>query len=138
MDFRVLYVLITALVLVSAIGYLGISYAQEEEVVVTEPDIAITGNEIVIVIVGALGGLTSAYLGYRKNHTDTKAIFDFTKFFDRVILAIITSVGLAIGSATGLVELNLFTLYMVFVASLGTSELIMEMRNRNGSKKVPA
>lgn len=138
MNFRVLYGIVIALVIVSAIGYYGIAYAQNEtQVVVTDPDIAISGNEVVIVLVGALGGLTSAYLGYRKKHSETKAPFEFTKFFDRVIMAVITSVGLAIGSAVGLVELNLFTLFMIFVASLGTSELIMEIRNRNASKPAP-
>jgi len=137
MNFRVLYAIVIALTIVSAIGYFGFAYAQEEEVVITEPDIEIGTNEIVIVLIGALGGLTSAYLGYRKNHSETKAPFEFTKFFDRVIMAVIVSVGLAIGSATDLVQLNLFTMFMIFVAALGTSELIMEIRNRNGSKKVP-
>jgi len=138
MNFRVLYVMIIALVLTATIGYLGIAYAQNEtQVVITETDIAIGGNEIVIVLVGAFGGLTSAYLGYRKNHSATKEPFEFTKFFDRVIMAVIASVGLAIGSATGFVELNLFTLFMIFVASLGTSELVMQIRNRNASKPTP-
>jgi len=134
MDFRVLYALITALVLVSAVGYLGIAYAQNEtEVVVTEPDIEIGGNEIAIVIIGALGGLTSAYLGFRKNHTKGET-FDVTKFFDRVIMAVITSIGLAVASAANILVLDLFTMYLIFVASLGTSELVMEIRHRNASK----
>lgn len=134
MDFRVLYAIITALVLVSAIGYLGIAYAQNEtEVVVTEPNIEIGGNEIAIVIIGALGGLTSAYLGYRKNHTKGDT-FDVTKFFDRVIMAVITSIGLAIASAANLLVLDLFTMYLIFVSALGTSELVMELRHRNASK----
>jgi len=130
MNFRVLYALITALILVSAIGYLGIAYAQEEEVVVTVPDIEIGGNEIAIVIIGALGGLTSAYLGFRKNHTKGDT-FDVTKFLDRVLMAVITSIGLAIASAANILTLDLFTMYLVFVASLGTSELVMEIRHRN-------
>lgn len=133
MNYRVLYATVTMLALVSAISYLGFAYAQEEEVVVTAPDIEITGNEIAIVIVGALGGLTSSYLGYRKNHSKGQA-FEVTKFLDRVIISVIASVGLAIGSATGLVELNLFTLYMVFVASLGTAELVTELRAKNTKK----
>ncbi len=133
MNYRVLYATITMLTLVSALGYLGFAYAQEEEVVVTAPDIEISVNELVIVIVGALGGLTSAYLGYRKNHSKGQA-FEPTKFLDRVIISVIASVGLAIGSATGLVELNLFTLYMVFVASLGTAELVTELRAKNTKK----
>ena len=134
MNFRVLYALIISLILVSAIGYLGIAYAQEEEVVVTEPDIEIGGNEIAVVIIGAMGGLTSAYLGYRKNHTKGDT-FDVTKFFDRIIMAVITSVGLAIGVASDLIVLNLFTMYMIFVASLGTSELVMQIRHRNSKPK---
>ena len=130
MNFRVLYALITALILVSAIGYLGIAYAQEEEVVVTVPDIEIGGNAIAIVIIGALGGLTSAYLGFRKNHTKGDT-FDVTKFLDRVLMAVITSIGLAIASAANILTLDLFTMYLVFVASLGTSELVMEIRHRN-------
>ncbi len=133
MNYRVLYATVTMLALVSAISYLGFAYAQEEEVVVTGPDIEISVNELVIVVVGALGGLTSAYLGYRKNHSKGQA-FEVTKFLDRVIISVIASVGLAIGSATGLVELNLFTLYMVFVASLGTAELVTELRAKNTKK----
>jgi len=134
MNFRVLYALVIALVLVSAVGYLGIAYAQNETaVVVTEPNIEIGGNEIAIVIIGALGGLTSAYLGFRKNHTKGDT-FDVTKFFDRVIMAVITSIGLAIASAANLLVLDLFTMYLIFVASLGTSELVMELRHRNASK----
>lgn len=134
MDFRVLYALVVALVLVSAIGYLGIAYAQNEtEVVVTEPNIEVGGNEIAIVFIGALGGLTSAYLGFRKNHTKGDT-FDVTKFFDRVIMAVITSIGLAIASAANILVLDLFTMYLIFVSALGTSELVMELRHRNAPK----
>jgi len=134
MDFRVLYVMVIMLTLVSAVGYLGIAYAQNEtEVVVSEPNIDIGGNEVAIVFIGALGGLTSAYLGYRKNHTKGDT-FDVTKFFDRVIMAVITSIGLAIASAANMLVLDLFTMYLIFVASLGTSELVMELRHRNASK----
>ena len=96
--------------------------------------IELSESEVIVLIVGALGGLTSAYLGYRKNRsTDPNTKFDITKFLDRVLVAVITSVGLAIGVAADVLVLNFFTLYMIFVSSLGTAEFVMELRHRNGS-----
>ena len=94
--------------------------------------ITIGTSEALILLVGALGGLTTAYLGYRKAHSQTPDVkFSVTKFLDRVIVAVIVSIGLAIAAATNLLELNLFSLFLVFTSSLGTSELVMQIRNRN-------
>lgn len=96
--------------------------------------IEFSSAEGVIVLVGGLAGLTTAYLGYRKvKSSEPNAKFNITRFLDRVIVAVITSIGLAIASSTGLLELNLFTLYLIFVSALGTAELVMEIRNRNGN-----
>ena len=97
--------------------------------------VEISQAEVIVLIVGGLAGLTTAYLGYRKNKSeDPNLKFDITKFMDRVLVAVITSVGLAIGVAADILVLNFFTLYMIFVSAIGTSELVMELRHRNGSK----
>jgi len=120
----------------SIVPLMGLAFAQEETPIPAPGmDIAFDAGQIVIVIVGALGGLTSAYLGSRKAAAaDPNYKFKIHKFMDRVIMAVITSIGLAVAAAVGLVELNIVTLYMVFVASLGTAELTMEVRNRNAPK----
>jgi len=94
--------------------------------------ITIGTSEALILVVGALGGLTTAYLGYRKAHSQSPDVkFSTTKFLDRVIVAVIVSIGLAIAAASNLLELSLFSLFLVFTSSLGTSELVMQIRNRN-------
>jgi len=109
----------------------GSAFAQES----IDVPIEISESELIVVIIGALGGLTTAYLGYRKARSNDPATkFDITVFADRVIIAVITSVGLAIGVATEVLVLNFFTMYLIFVSSIGTSELVMELRNRNGSR----
>jgi len=110
-----------------------LAFAQNDtEAQLDEIPIEFTTQEAIIVVVGALGGLTTAYLGYRKAKTekpDTK--FSTTKFFDRIIMAVIPAIGFAIAASANILEINAFSLFMVFTASLGTSELIMQIRNRN-------
>ena len=111
-----------------------LAFAQNDTETQAMEDVPITigSSEALILLVGALGGLTTAYLGYRKAHSQTPDVkFSVTKFLDRVIVAVIVSIGLAIAAATNLLELNLFSLFLVFTSSLGTSELVMQIRNRN-------
>ena len=122
-------------IVVAGISITGVFAQGDTETQLDEIPIEFTAQEAIIVIVGALGGLTTAYLGYRKAHTKAPDMkFDVTKFFDRVIMAIIPAIGFAIAASANVLEINAFSLFMVFTASLGTSELIMEIRNRNGHK----
>lgn len=126
--------LLVVLIVGIAIGLtsFGGVFGQEEA---SDIPIAFTAQEVIIVAVGALGGLTTAYLGYRKaKNDDPKIVFDTTRFLDRIIMAVIPAVGFAIASSANLLEISAFSLYMVFTASLGTSELIMELRHRNTLK----
>lgn len=110
-------------------GLTSTVFAQEA---VADIPIEISGSELLIVVVGALGGLTVAYLGYREARSkDPKITFSGTRFADRVILATLVSIPLAIGAASDLVAINLFTLWMVYGTSLGTAEVIMRLRNKN-------
>jgi hypothetical protein len=137
MNSRFYLVLLIVGIVVAGITTSGV-FAQEEIPTNTQLDeipIEFTAQEAIIAIVGTLGGLTTAYLGYRKAKTEKPDLkFDVTKFFDRIIMAVIPAIGFAIAASAHILELNIFTLFMVFTASLGTSELIMEIRNRNGHK----
>jgi len=94
-----------------------------------------TASEAVILVIGIIGGLTTAYLGYRKASRNDPALkFNITRFLDRVIIAIITSVGLAIVSATNIVELNLVTMFLIFTSTIGTSELALQANALRGAK----
>jgi len=113
---------------------ISLAFAQNDtiEVQLDEVPIEFTTQEAIIVVVGALGGLTTAYLGYRKAKTEKPDMkFSVTKFFDRIIMAVIPAIGFAIAASANVLEINAFSLFMVFTASLGTSELILQIRNRN-------
>lgn len=111
------------------------AYAQNASLQAETVDVPveITNAEILIVLLGVFGGLTTAYNGYRKNKVEQGDQFkwDSGKFFDRVIMGVLTSVPLAIGAAADVITLNIFTIVLIYLASLGGSELIMEIRARN-------
>jgi len=141
MNTRAIYVLATILVVMAGISYAGLE-AYGQEVVPTLPTnnideipIEFSAQEAIIIGTGFLGGLTIAYLGYREaKEKNPKLTFENTRFFDRVLLAVLVSVPLAIGSAQDLIAINFFTLWMVYGTSLGTAEVIMRLRK----KHVPA
>jgi len=118
------------------------AFAQDNE---TEPALAdvpieFSTGEILIIVVGAFAGLTTAYLRMRKSRSDAIAKgeewkFDATRFIDRIVMAVIASVPLAIGAAANVIVLNPFTIIMIYLAALGSSELILELREKNSSKK---
>lgn len=113
-------------VVIAAIPIIAI--AQEE---IPSGDIPINFSPAhgLIILVGALGGVTSAYLGSRKAKKEDKDYkFDIHNFLNRVILACITSIGLAITAAAGLLELNAVTLFLIFAASIGTAHLVKAAR----------
>ncbi len=139
MNYRAIYVLATVLVVMAGISYAGIEAYGQEEATEMEENIPIEFSEAqaLIILVGVLGGLTIAYLGYREARAkDPKITFSGTRFADRIILATLVSIPLAIGAAADLVVLNLFTLWMVYGTSLGTAEVIMRLREKH--KVVPA
>ena len=50
-------------------------------------------------------------------------------------MAVLASIPLALGAATDVLTLNAFTMIMIYLASLGSSELILELREKNAIKK---
>lgn len=111
---------VIGIILIAVSLSLGINsaYAQEPR---TLEDISFEGEGI-IVIIGVLGGLVTAYQGFSK----TNSPFNVRKFFDRVIISIIASVGIAIGAFASTTETGLFMYVMVFFASIGASQLTLK------------
>lgn len=125
------------LLVILAIG-VPLAIAQENATDGAE-EIAIefSASQVVVIAVGALGGLTTAYLGSRKRKSaDPKYVFDIHKFMDRVIIAVIVSVGLAIAAMVDIVVLNPVTIFMIFTSSIGTAELGLQVWQRNKGKPV--
>lgn len=113
---------------ITALTSAGTAYAQETP----EIEIEFSPTQLLIVVIGVFAGLVTAYNGYRKAKIDKPdEKFDIGKFLDRVIIAIIASVPIAIGEAAGLVTLDLFGAILIFLAALGSAELVMEIRTRN-------
>ena len=113
---------------VAATSVIGMANAQEEE-----PEIAFSEFQFVIFGIGALAGLVTAYNGYAKNKREQgkEFIFDRQKFLDRVFMAILSSIPLAIAESANIVKLDLFGAWIIFASALGTTQLIMELRARN-------
>jgi len=131
MNTRAVYTLSIVLLVCAGIMWSGLEAYGQEDTPIEEIPLEISTSEVLIVGVGALGGLTIAYLGYREARAkDPKITFQGTRFIDRVILATLVSVPLAIGAASDLVVINLFTLWMVYGTSLGTAEVIMRLRQK--------
>jgi len=117
---------ILAIVAVSVSG-IGLAHAQTEE-----PEIAFSEFQLVIIGIGVLAGLVTAYNGYRKSQNgDNPEPFNITKFLDRVFMAVLGSIPLAIAESANIIKLDLFGAWIVFAAALGTAQLIMEIRTRN-------
>jgi len=116
---------------------MGVTQAfAQEEAETEEIPIQIGTDQVVIVVVGIFGGLTTAYLGSRKAKSqDPNYQFDIHKFLDRVLMALISSVPLAFAAATDIIVLDIPTMFMVYLAAIGTAELTMELRNRNSGRK---
>ncbi len=105
----------------------GLASAQTEE-----PEIAFSEFQLAIIGIGVLAGFVTAYNGYRRSQNgESPEPFNITKFLDRVFMAVIGSIPLAIAESANIIRLDLFGAWIVFAAALGTSELIMEIRTRN-------
>jgi len=125
------------LIVLISISFTTVAFAQDNSTDTTvDIPFEFTAAEAGIVLLGVLGGLTTAYNGYRRNKIKLADSFkwDTGKFLDRVIMGVLVSVPLAIGAAADIVVLNIFTIVMIYLASLGGSQLIMELRARNATK----
>ncbi len=111
---------VIGIILIAVSISLGINsaYAQEPK---TLEDISFE-SEGVIIIIGVVGGLVSAWQGFSK----TNSAFNVRKFIDRVIVSIIASVGIAIGAFVATEETGIFMYVMVFFASIGASQLTLK------------
>jgi len=111
----------------------GLTHAFAEE---HEPEIVFSEFQLVVIGIGALAGFVTAYNGYVKNKRAKGADFKFdrTAFLDRVFMAVLASIPLAVAESANVVKLDLFGAWIIFAAALGTAELIMEVRGRNKNK----
>jgi len=127
--------MIAKILLIVLIGMIsGTAFAQNDtQVLPADVPFEFSASEAAIVLLGVLGGLTTAYNGYRRNKIKQGDAFkwDSGKFLDRVIMGVLVSVPLAIGAAADVIVLNIFTIVMIYLASLGGTQLIMELRKRN-------
>ena len=127
--------------MVAAIAATPLAFAQENETdTTTDIPIEFTASEGVVILLGLAAGLTTAYLRMRAGRAKALADgkewkFDATRFIDRVVMAVLASIPLALGAAADIVTLNAFTMIMIYLASLGSSELILELREKNAIKK---
>lgn len=122
-----------AVILVSTILVTGIGFAfGDEHDQPNEPEIIFSEFQFVVIGIGVIAGFVTAYNGYAKNKREQGKdfIFDRSKFLDRVFMAILGSIPLAIAESANVIKLDLFGAWIIFAAALGTSQLIMEIRNR--------
>ena len=127
------------------------AFAQETQVPGDLP-INVKLSDLIIIVIGMLGGLTTAGLGIAKNRNkieenkklievaneqsasavlktsleanlETKLKFDPSKFGRTLVVAIVTAMLLAVASATVFTELNLITMVMIYAASMGMSSV---------------
>jgi len=113
---------ILASIMLVAIG--GLAFAQgavhpEPE----EPGLTYE-EQLSIVIVGVIAGLLTAYQGFSKSGKP----FVLRLFLDRTITAIIASLGIAIASVVVEEPVTLFTLVLVFLASVGAATFALKGR----------
>lgn len=120
-----------ALVAVMVTGT-GLIFGQEEEP--PQPEIEFNEFQVAIIGIGAGAGFVTAYNGFRKSQNgENPEKFVLTKFLDRVLMAVLGSIPLAIAESANMLKLDLFGAWIVFAAALGTAQLVMEVRTRNQS-----
>lgn len=106
---------------------IGLAFAEEHE-----PEIAFSEFQLVVIGIGALAGFVTAYNGYtkKKKAAEKDFVFDRTAFLDRVFMAVLGAIPLAVAESANIIKLDLFGAWIIFTAALGTSQLIMEIRSR--------
>lgn len=118
---------IVAIISLVMIG--GFAFAQEEV-----PEAALTFEEqVAIVAVGIIAGLVTAYQGFSKSGDP----FVLRLFIDRVLTAIVASLGIAVASVALDEPVTLFTLVLVFLASVGTATLALKGRVKTPTTTKP-
>jgi len=131
---RTSYMLSATLILISVftVSAIGLVYGAEEA---EEPEIVFSEFQFVVIGIGGFAGLVTAYNGYVKNKRQQgeKFVFDRTKFLDRLFMAVIWSIPLAIAESANIVVLDLFGAWLIFGTALGMAELTMEIRARRGT-----
>lgn len=125
-------VLAVGIFAILAVSGIGIAFAEEHE-----PEIAFSEFQLAVIGIGAFAGFVTAYNGYvkKKRSEGDSFKFDRTAFLDRVFMAILASIPLAVAEAANVVKLDLFGAWIIFAASLGTAQLIMEVRSRGSRHK---
>ncbi len=125
------HVLIVGIFAVLATSGIGLAFAEEHE-----PEIAFSEFQLVVLGIGALAGFVTAYNGYVKNKREQGDAFKFdrTAFLDRVFMAVLASIPLAVAESANVVKLDLFGAWIIFAAALGSAQLIMEIRARARKK----
>ena len=98
--------------------------AQED----TSKPIEFATSDAVIIGLGVAGGLTVAFLGKSeasKKASAAKVAFEFNaaKFARPVIVAVLTSIPIAIAASMEFEVLTLFNMFLVYGATLGMAEL---------------
>ena len=79
-------------------------------------------SQLIVIGLGIAGGLTVAFLGKAKAEKEEANFeFDARKYARPILIAVLTSIPLAIAAAVGFVELNLVTMFLIYTASLGTA-----------------
>ena len=116
--------------LISIVMVSGLAYAQEEA---PEEAVLTFEEQLAIVGVGVLAGLITAYQGFSKSGED----FVLKLFLDRVITAVIASLAIAVSTVVLEEPVTLFTLVMVFLASIGTASLFLTGRQKTKSTSKP-
>ena len=112
--------ILTSILLV-AVGGLAIAQGANHAV----PEEGLTYEEqLSIVIVGTIAGLLTAYQGFSKSGKP----FVLRLFLDRTITAIIASLGIAIASVVVDEPVTIFTLVLVFLASVGAATFALKGR----------
>lgn len=102
-------------------------YAQNTPDLPDDIPINFKASDGIIIILGVMGGLTVAFLG-KANATkkDPNEKFDGAKFARPIIVAVLTSIPLAIAASLQYTELNIITMFLIYAAS----GFVAEVSNR--------
>ncbi len=115
----------TAMIALLAIAVsMPLAYAQSD--IPTDIPINFDVSQGIIIAIGAAGGITTAYLGWKRSPDGES--FDGRKFIRPVVVAILVSIPLAITASIGIVELNPVTMFMIFMAAIGTATLSKQIK----------
>ena len=121
---------IVALLAIVGTDITGLAYAQETPTLPDEIPVNFRTSDAVIIGLGVLGGLTVAFLGKSEASKETNFKFDGRKFARPVVIAVLTSIPLAIAAAMQFTELNLVTMFLIYAATMGIAEVSGRIKRR--------